>query len=69
MPQSDTKEWNTVTVLGSQPLGRPDGRVAIRLQTKELGSIAFEVDQRAIDALRKDLTTAEKLLRQKAGKA
>ena len=28
-------EWNTVTVLGSQAVGRPDGRVAIRLDTKQ----------------------------------
>jgi hypothetical protein len=59
-----TNEWNTVTVLASQAVGRPDGRVAIRLDTKELGAIAFEVDQRAIDALRNDLMAAERLLRQ-----
>jgi hypothetical protein len=69
MAKGETKEHRTVTVLGSVAAGRPDGRVAIRLQTKELGSIAFEVDQRAIDALRRDLMIAERFLRQKAGKA
>jgi hypothetical protein len=64
-----TNELNTVTVLGSNAVGRPDGRVAIRLVTKEVGSIAFEVDQHAIDTLRKDLRAAEKLLRQKPGRA
>jgi hypothetical protein len=58
-----TKDHATVTVVGSQALGRPDGRAAIRLITKELGSIAFEVDQHAIDALRKEITAAEQMLR------
>lgn len=69
MSQLGTNPHTTVTVLGSQPLGRPDGRVAILLVTKELGAIAFEVDQLAIDALRKNLRSAEKLLRQQAGNA
>lgn len=69
MSQFGTSDQMTVTVTGSQALGRPDGRAAIRLQTKELGSIAFEVDQRAIDALRRDLRAAEKLLRQQTGRA
>ena len=69
MSQFGTGDWNTVTVLQSQALGRPDGRVSIGLWTKELGAIAFEVDQKAIDALRKDLRAAEKLLRQKIGRA
>jgi hypothetical protein len=59
----------TLTVLGSQAVGRPDGRVAIRLHTKEIGSIACEVDQHAIDALRGDLLVAEKMLRQLTGRA
>ena len=53
-----------VTVLGSQCLGRPDGRVAICLITKELGSITFEVTKRSIDALRVELATAEMFLRE-----
>lgn len=59
----------TLTVLGSQAMGRPDGRAAIRLETKERGSIAFEVDQHAIDVLRRELATAETFLRQPTGKA
>ena len=67
MSQFRTSDHQTYTVTGSQALGRPDGRVAIRLLTKELGYIAFEVDQRAIDHLRNDLTAAERLLRQSGG--
>jgi len=69
MSQFGTSDHLTVTVTGSQALGRPDGRVAIRLLTKEVDSIAFEVDQRAIDALRGDLRAAEQLLRQSGGRA
>ncbi len=68
MPQFETSDYRTVTVLASQAMGRADGRVSIRLETKEEGSIAFEVDQRAIDALRRDLSAAEQLLRQPTGK-
>jgi hypothetical protein len=67
MSQFGTSDYRTVTVLRSQALGRPDGRVAIRLDTKEEGTIAFEVDQHAIDALRRDLLAAETLLRQSGG--
>jgi hypothetical protein len=62
MAERETKDHLTVTVIQSQSLARPDGRVAIRLQTKELGSIAFEVDQHAIDTLRRELATAETYL-------
>jgi hypothetical protein len=68
MSQFGTNDYRTLTVLGSQAMGRADGRVSIRLETKEEGSIAFEVDQRAIDALRRDLAAAEQLLRQPNGK-
>jgi hypothetical protein len=64
MSRFGTSEQYTVTVLRSQAVGRPDGRVAIVLHTKELGSIAFEVHARAIAALRGDLAAAESLLRQ-----
>jgi hypothetical protein len=59
-----TRDVTTVTVVGSQAMARPDGRAAIRLDTRELGPIAFEVDQRAIDALRKAIVSAETHLRQ-----
>jgi hypothetical protein len=64
MSPRQTTNHTTVTVLRSRPIGRPDGRVAILLETKELGAIAFEVDQRAIDALRRALVIAEQTLRQ-----
>ena len=63
VPELETKDHRFVTVLGSQPLGRPEGRVAIELVTKELGSIVFEVNQQAIDVLRHDLALAELMLR------
>jgi hypothetical protein len=69
MSQSGTSgDQTTVTVTSSQALGRPDGRVAILLGTRELGAIAFEVDQHAIDTLRRELTAAEQLLRQSVSK-
>jgi hypothetical protein len=61
MSRFGTKEWQTVRVLSSQALGGP-GRAAIGLVTS-IGSIAFEVDQKAIDALRRDLVAAEQMLR------
>ena len=64
MPIEKTTDFRTVTVLGSQPMGRPDGRAAIRLDTLELGAIAFEVDQPAVDMLRQALAAVETLLRQ-----
>ena len=66
---AEAPEYTTVTVLRSQALGRPDNRAAIRLDTRELGSIAFEVDQKAIETLRRDLLAAEQFLRQQTGKA
>jgi hypothetical protein len=56
------------TVLNSEVVGRSDGRVAIVLVTKELGPVGFEVDQRIVGALRRDLIAAERLLRQQSGK-
>lgn len=68
MAKGDTNDHMTLTVVGSSALGRPDGRAAIRLVTKELGAIAFEVNQQAIDALRRELATAEQMLRQPTAK-
>ena len=66
MSQFGTNDYQTVTVLRSQALGRADGRAVIRLDTRELGAIAFEVDRGAIGALRRDLSIAEAFLRQKS---
>lgn len=68
MVPEQTKDHRIVTVLGSQALGRPDGRAAILLVTKELGPIAFEVNQQAIDVLSRDLLAAAVLLRQSTTK-
>jgi hypothetical protein len=54
----------TVTVTSSETLLRPDGRAAIQIDTRDLGTIAFEVDQLAIDALRRSIAAAEAHLRQ-----
>ena len=53
-----------LTLLNSQVVGRTDGRTAVVLETREVGPVAFELDQRGIDALRRNLITAERLLRQ-----
>jgi hypothetical protein len=53
-----------LTVFNSQAIGGTDGRVAMVLETKELGPVAFEVDQRVIDAIRNNLLVAKQLLRQ-----
>jgi hypothetical protein len=64
MSQNRSTKPTNVTVLLSHALGSPEaGKVAISLETKELGTIAFEVDQRMIDALRRDLACAEALVR------
>ena len=62
-------EIRTVELLGCQPLARADGTVALRLDTDRLGAIAFAVDQPRIDAMRRDLTKLELLLRQSTGHA
>ena len=67
--RGQTRELRTVTVTGSQSVAGPDGHVAIVLYTKEVGPIAFEVDQKAIDALRRDIAAAEAILRQATGRA
>jgi hypothetical protein len=59
----------TVRVMGCQPLGRPDRRVAIRFDTVELGSIAFEVDQRTIEWIRNALADIEFMLDRPQGNA
>jgi hypothetical protein len=47
---------------GVQAMGRPDGGVCIGFWTKEIGAIAFQVNQQAIDALRRELAVAEQRL-------
>jgi hypothetical protein len=62
-------DLSTVTVLSSRALIRPDGRYAIELTTREVGPIAFEVDRRAIAALRRDLSAIEVAMKRKPGQA
>jgi hypothetical protein len=53
-----------LTVIASSTLFRPDGRAAILLETRQAGTIAFEVNQGAIAVLRRHLARAEQFLRQ-----
>jgi hypothetical protein len=64
MAKGDTRVVRTLTVKASWAMARLDGMVAIGLETQEWGAIAFVVDQRAIDALRRELAVAEQFLRQ-----
>jgi hypothetical protein len=69
MSQSETSDWTIVTIRQSQAFRRPNGRVSIGLWTKEIGAIAFEVNQQAIDALRNNLKDAERFLQRQVGHA
>jgi hypothetical protein len=69
MTQFRTSDWTIVTVRQSQAFRRPDGPVSIGLWTKEIGPIAFEVNQQAIDSLRNNLKDAERLLHRQVGHA
>ena len=53
-----------LTVFNSQAIGGTDGRVAMVFETREVGPVAFEVDQRVIDVIRNNLLVAKHLLRQ-----
>jgi hypothetical protein len=64
MSQHGSSERTKVTMLLSHALAMAgDGKITISLKTKELGIIALEIDQQAIDALRRDLACAEALIR------
>ncbi len=69
MPPRKPPAAKFVTVLRSESLLSSDKRAAIELVTRELGPIAFEVDLRAIDALRRNLATVKSFLLQKGGNA
>lgn len=51
-----------VTLLQSKAVSRDDGQVALVLTTKELGHIAFRVDEVSIDQLRAGIAEAETML-------
>ena len=60
---------NTVTVLGSRAAETPDKRVALILDTREVGPLAFEVNQQAVAAIRESLAAIEQLLLAQTGRA
>lgn len=62
-------DLQTITVLESNAVATADGRFAIALKTAEAGTIAFEVDEKAIKLLRASLDKIELLRRQVPGKA
>lgn len=64
-----TNMLDTVTVIGSRAVATADGRFALALETKEAGTIAFEVDAQAVQLLRASLDKIETLRRQSPGKA
>lgn len=64
-----TDNLNTVTVTASRPLIRPDGRYAIELTTREVGTIAFEVNAQALSALRQAISDIETAMKQGIGRA
>jgi hypothetical protein len=64
MATEPAKRVRMLTVIASSNLFRPDGRAAIQLVTRQAGTIAFEVNQGAINALRRHLARAEQFLRQ-----
>jgi len=68
LPPDPEGRITTAVVKASRALGRPDGKVAIELQT-DMGPIALAVGQSEIDILRANLTAAETLLRRATGLA
>jgi hypothetical protein len=67
---AETKPVIWVNVSMSETVTRPDSHAsALCLHTKELGRIAFAVDQRAIDAIRGTLDKIELGLRLPSGRA
>lgn len=64
MEKGETRGLRTLTVLGSSSVAHADGRASIVFETKEEGAIAFEVDRRAIAALRREIAAIETFLSQ-----
>jgi hypothetical protein len=66
---ADIKRIAWVTVVGSESMTGPGGTTALCLRTKEAGSVAFAVDQRAIDAIRGHLDKLELMFQTPGGQA
>ena len=64
-----TDELGTLTVLRSWPAATPDGRVALVFDTKEAGTIAFEITTLGAQAVRQALDAIDMLLSHKPGQA
>jgi hypothetical protein len=58
-----------ITLTEAQILTTPEGAAALRLGTKEQGSLVFLIDLETIAILQRELAAAEGFLRQSAGKA
>ncbi len=65
--------WSAASIRSRRRLRARHGSghlpMDLRLDTKEFGSIAFRIDLKAIEILRRELATAEAFLRQPTGKA
>ena len=58
MSEPQWSDFQTVKVLGSSVAKAEDGTKALLLETDQLGTIAFEVDQETIALLLKQLAQA-----------
>lgn len=66
---ADIKQVQWVTGLGSEGMTGHQGTTALCLHTREMGPIAFGVDQRAIDAIRKHLDKLQLAFQKPSGQA
>lgn len=62
-------DFKTVTVTQSWTVCRPDGTTAMVLNTQEAGPIAFRLDLKTIQAIRRELADCERFLSQGSGQA
>jgi hypothetical protein len=68
MKHSEPKELNTVRVVSVSSAATPDGRVAIVFQLQDQ-SIALEMNQQTVAALRAQIAAIETFLNQQGGRA
>ena len=61
--------YNTVTIVRSWPAMTASGDVALVAVTKEAGTIAFRLDLKAIELMKRQLAVAEAALQRQPGSA
>jgi hypothetical protein len=67
--RGQTFDLNTVTVLRSWAVATPEKRVALVLDIKDMGPIAFEVNSQVLAGLRDSLDAIEQMLAAPTGNA